>query len=198
LLFFETTALSALVFGPATLARDMAAAIALTGAVLTKVEGLGFALAVVGVAAAVQSTWVGRLRVSARLGALPLLSVASWALYCSQHGILQTYGSPGPLIYRYLGIVLWGMLASAAYGSFYAPWLVVAALWIRGRGHSATRVVLPVGVGAGCLALNVYYYLHGSVSPVLWVAWSAERTLVTPLLCLFVGAAARALPPRAL
>jgi hypothetical protein len=49
----------------------------------------------------------------------------------------------------------------------------------------------PLLVAAAIALVNVGYYLHGEEDPTAWIAWSARRTFLTPLLCLAFAVFAR-------
>jgi len=47
--------------------------------------------------------------------------------------------------------------------------------------------MLPLWTAAGFLAVNVFFYLHGTRDPTEWIGWSAARTLITVLVCGFLS-----------
>jgi hypothetical protein len=63
----------------------------------------------------------------------------------------------------------------------------VLILGIVHRGNRSRW--LPALLGAGLIAANVGYYLRASTDPTQWVYWSANRVLLSPLLCFFFTAA---------
>jgi len=189
LVAFEVLALSALVF-----ARDRgyglaAMGIALSAAVLTKVEGTVFAALVLGVALVLAGRGARR-RVLRTAGVPPALALLAWVVFTRAHGLADVYGfqSGSRLSFAHLPLVLKETGRSAAYGAWYAPWIAVAALLIGCR--SGARSLAPLAVGFGFTGFILYLYLSAAADPTLFIVWSASRLLVTPLICFFVAAAA--------
>jgi hypothetical protein len=198
LLFFEALALGILVFGDRSPKSDFAASIALAGCALTKLEGAFFALAAAGAFALLRRGGSARIGGAVRLVSLPTLALGSWLAFCARHGILYNYkpGTAGPLTLANLPKVAAGVARSASYGVGFLPWI---ALLIVGAAAGARRESLaPALVAAAIVLINVGYYLHGAQDPTAWIAWSARRTFLTPLLCLAFAAFARAEAPERL
>ena len=79
-------------------------------------------------------------------------------------------------------------MRQASFGVAYVPWLAPLLIAIRGEWSEGARIGATVGLGfLGALAC---IYLGGGKDPGLWILWSAGRLLMTPLLCLFLAAAA--------
>lgn len=190
LLFFESMALAAAVFGAADRSVDVLLSVALAGAVLTKFEGLVFAAILAAGVVLLRRRRGERLGSSLRLGALPLVSLGAWILFCDRHGLLDAYkgGAAGPFNLRLLRPVVGTVAASLDYGLVYLPWILLVLLWAGGPGRRGG--LLPAAVGVSVAVTNVYFYLHGTANPTLWIQWSACRTFLTPLLCLFFASAA--------
>jgi hypothetical protein len=194
LLMFESAALSALIFGGESSSSEIFAGIALGGAVLTKVEGLVFAGLVVASFAVLGRVRGRRLSAGIRLGALPAAAAAGWIAYCAAHGLLDTYvgRTVGPATLSHAGTILVAVAKAGRYDFLYVPWIGVALLWLtaprRGKGVPAAATAL------GFLLFIAFLYAHGAADPSQWIAWSASRLLLTPLLCLFFAAAAASAP----
>jgi len=192
LVFFEVAALSALVFAADRPEGMAAGAVALAGAAMTKVEGVVFAALVIAAAALfLRSGW--RWRSFALFAATPLILLAAWVLFCRSHGFLESYDLParsrGTL--KYLPVVLREVGREVSYsGARFAPWIAVLALAIRGKRSPASRMALAVAIGFGGFIVSTY--LTSEVDPQKWIAWSASRVLISPLVCLFFWGAARA------
>jgi hypothetical protein len=195
LTYFEVVALSALVFAGDDDEGRIVAAVALTGAVLTKVEGTVFAALLVGAFILFgMSRGLRRVQGAVSLALPPFLAFAAWLAYCRFHGLLDIYGPrPGPTT-AHVPAILRQILHEASFASAYAPWIVFLVLLVWGAKSRAAAV--PLVCGAGFLAFLVYMYATSQVDPWLWVFWSAARLLVTPLVCLAVASAA-ACPRRA-
>ena len=186
LLLFETIALAALTFG-----RDRGAvavaAFALGGAAFTKVEGAAFVAAVV-----IALLLVGRFRVAILAALPPLVLLGSWIAFASHHGLLDTYAkNEQTLHFQNLGIVVRKMTAQLSYGAGYLPW--IAAIAPMAAASSLRRAAFPLLVGGGCVAYALYFYLH-EADPVWLIASSAERVMLTALMCFTVASAAASAP----
>jgi hypothetical protein len=170
LLFFETLALGALVCAPAC---EVVAALALAGAVLTKVEGAAFA----GVAVLLLAS--GRRRISLA----PAIALASWIGFCAAHGLLDAYRQKagGTITLAFVK----PLLEQATMHSGYLPWLAVGLLIALGKPRRAWRVVAAALL---YFAFLVAAWVGGGGDVATEVAWSARRVLMTPLLLLFFGA----------
>src|SRR5206468_10347402 len=107
-------------------AQWIVAAIGVAGAVVTKVEGVSFAIAVLIV------TLIGkrRLRATVVLPGAALLGV--WLLVIGHHGPFDAYAGQGPIRLDYLPRVLGSMLRVADYEAYWIPW--IAPLVVTGLG----------------------------------------------------------------
>lgn len=180
---FATIAVSALVFDDSAGGRTIAS-VALAGAVFTKVEGLTI-LGIVVVAYFVTSR---RGKSAAGIAVAPIALVGSWIAWASHHQLLAAYTtSLQPLRLDRLVPVLWSMLLSSTYQTYWLPWIAAIAL-VAGIVQWK-RAALPLLVAAGTIVVAVYFYLH-SPDARFWIGASAERILGTTVLLLVVAAAA--------
>jgi hypothetical protein len=186
LLLFELIALCALTFEGE--GAHVIAAIAVAGAVMTKVEGAAFA-AVLLIALVLLRRGIARTLATA---APAVLLLATWIAFCARYHLLDSYAKGGQKTdWRLTGIVAKNMVRMASYQAFYLPWL--ASLAPLSLGRSWRRAALPLLVAAGALAYIFFFYLHIDArvgDPAWWVKSSAERVLLTPLMALVVAAAA--------
>jgi hypothetical protein len=194
LFLFEVLALSALIFAGGTAAGLAAAAMALAGAVLTKIEGTVFAALVAAAYAAFGSgygTPGRRVRAAAILGLPPAVALGSWLLFCERHGLLDIYrlGKRTTLSFAELPVIARELVREDLFGVRLAPVAVVAALLLYRR--PSREAVFPLAVAAGFCAFIVYMYLTGSGDPTHWIQWSAARLSMTPLICAFLAAIRR-------
>ena len=186
LLLFETIAVAALTFGRDRGATAIAA-LALGGAAFTKVEGAAFVVAVV-----IALLLVGRFRVAILATLPPAVLLGSWIAFASHHGLLDTYAKNEETLYfQNLGIVLRKMTGQLSYGAGYLPW--IAALAPVAVAGSFRRAAFPLLAGGGCVAYSLYFYLH-EADPSWLIASSAERVMLTALMCFTVASAAAAAP----
>jgi hypothetical protein len=193
LVYFEVLALSALTLGSGRPGADVAAGIGLAGAVLTKVEGTVFAALLVG-SFLLFGEGRARWRRALRMGAPAAAALVSWMAFCGRYGLTSIYSlsSQRPATMTHFSAAVSGVLHEASYGAAYIPWLVVAALGLRGRNTASTRMNLAVA--AGFLGFVLYMYLTSPTDARLWIIWSASRLLLTPLLSIFFAAVASQLP----
>jgi hypothetical protein len=121
-----------------------------------------------------------------------VLLLATWVTFCSMHKLLDSYAKAKQRAdWSLAGIVAKNLVRMASYHAFYLPWL--AALAPLAAGRVWRRAALPLLVAAGSFAYIFFFYLHIDVrlgDPAWWVASSAERVLLTPLMALVVAAAA--------
>jgi len=186
LLLFETIALAALTFGGDRLDSVVIAALALGGASFTKFEGAAFAIAVVAVHAALRRKPLATVTLL-----LPSAVVlGGWIAFCAHHHLLDAYAANrGALNLAAAGMVLLQSLKSASYGAFFLPWIAAAAPLLLTRRWRAAA--FPLAVGALVVAYILFFYLHGE-DPRFWIATSADRVLLTALMCLVIASAAAA------
>lgn len=192
LLFFEALALGILVFGDRSPRADLAASIALAGCALTKFEGAFFALAAAGAFGLLRRSGSARTAGVLRLVSLPALALGGWIAFCIRHGILYNYkpGVGGPLTFANFSKVAAGVARSTSYGVGFLPWIALLIAWAASGVRRES--LAPALVAAAIAIVNVGFYLHGEQDPTAWIAWSARRTFLTPLLCLAFAAFARA------
>lgn len=166
LLFLATVALFS--------SSDAVTAIALTGVVLTKVEGAVFV--------AVALPLLRRRRVVLA----PALALAAWLAFCAHHGLLDSYRSHAIGSLHAFALVAKPLLVEASMHAFYLPWLALALLIAVSR----TRAALPALVAtAAYVAFLVVVWAGGEEANIVAeIGWSARRVLLVPLLLAFYGA----------
>ncbi|MGZ7039065.1 MAG: hypothetical protein ACXVJO_12910, partial [Thermoanaerobaculia bacterium] len=101
-------------------------------------------------------------------------------------------GNRGALNIAAAPLALLEIIRSASYGTLFLPWIVAALpLLLSKRWRQGA---LPLAVAALVIACTIFFYLHGG-DPRWWIRSSADRVLLTPLLCLVVASAATARSP---
>jgi hypothetical protein len=184
LLFFEVVAVAALLFLRDRRSQTIIAAIGIAGAIMTKVEGASFAIAVI-LAMLIDRRPFRQIAAVIAPGALLL---GGWLLFLIRAGLLDTYLGPGTLSLRYLGPMLKSTLDYASYDAAWIPW--IAPLLVIALG-SVRRARLPLCVAVLTLGATFYVYLKSPGDPsVFWIPSSAQRVLLTPLAMLLLAAAA--------
>ncbi len=189
LLCWETQALSLLMFRRETIRNDILASLALSAAVLTKVEGAAF----FALAAAVFSFSEKKFHALRffRLAALPTFALSCWIAIAHARGLENSYALANPygaptLVHG--REVILSVVRVAAYGAGFLPWIAVAVLLAASPRPAALG--RPAVLAGGYGLFIVYCYLHGTQHPADWILVSAPRLLLTPLTVLVLGAAA--------
>jgi hypothetical protein len=181
---FEVIAVAALTFTANERDAHILAAVALTAAALTKVEGAAFA-AITAVAYLV----VTRKMLRSLLIALPsAVALASWVVFAWRHNLLDSYGRANSALHlEFFRQAITEVFRQASYNVAYVPWLATLVPLAITRGFR--RALLPLIVAVGTIASTLFFYLHGE-NPTFWIEASAQRVLLTPLACLMVASAA--------
>jgi hypothetical protein len=192
LLFFESVALVWLLTEEKEEESRLVPALALCGAALTKVEGLG---AVVLIAAGLflrgGSRSRGRTLVkSLALVAWPVAAVGVWFVYQRSQSMPAGYRPHGDLLGvspDHLAVILKAMLAAANAGSLWLPWLI--ALFFLARFASAWKAAAPaLTLAVGLMLFLVFDYLHDKGDPSERIRWTAPRVTQPALSAAILGA----------
>ncbi|HEX7709014.1 MAG TPA: hypothetical protein VF701_21335 [Thermoanaerobaculia bacterium] len=184
LLLFETLAVCALVFIRDPRTQTILAAIGLAGAVMVKVEGASFLIAVVLALVVDRRSWK---RIVAVIAPAAIL-LAGWLWFIVSAGLLDTYRGPGEFSLRWFFPVVLGTFKASSFEAFWVPWIAPLAVLMLGK---VKRARLPLTIAALSLGSILYVYLKSATDPnVLWIPSSANRVLLTPLLMLLIAAAA--------
>lgn len=189
LLLFESIAVIALTFARESRDARWIAAAALAGATFSKVEGATFAIiAVIGFLLTEQTGSVpSRLRRAAALALPATALLGSWLLFAWRHKLLDQYArAHGVMFWDQLSTVVNDVADRASYKVYWLPWLAAAAPLLAPPFRR--RALFPLLVAGGSLASTFFFYLHDP-HPAFWIATSAERILVTPMMCIAVASA---------
>jgi hypothetical protein len=185
LLYFETLALSLLMFARHERGSFLLTGIALAGATMLKVEGTAFSLATI-VSCLLLIRPLPMRRIS-QLAAPPTAAFMAWLFFCKSRGLLDTLRlhKPVALSLERVALVAREVLSEASFGCVYLPWALVAFLILsRSTIRTSGFAILTATLVA---AFDVAVYFTTTDDPTLWIGWSAQRTLLTPLLALFVA-----------
>jgi hypothetical protein len=183
LLMFEAIAVAALTFAPEDRGAMLLASIMTAGAVFTKVEAMPFAIVIV-VAYALTRR---RIFPALAMAILPAALLGSWLLFANHYQMLDAYANRHALQLEMLPRVLGDVAREARYNAMFLPWIAALAPLFFGRNFK--RAAFPLLVTAGSLAATIFIYLHSN-DPDFWIASSAQRVLLTPLMTLSVASAA--------
>lgn len=164
---------------------DPVAAIALTGCVLTKVEGGVFALLVLGISwIARPGPWRERSIAGLKVAVLPCIALLSWLAFAHARNLSDMYAVKGGISLAYLRPTLTVMAQEMAMNLSFAPWIACAILLLLGRRK---RAGLPwLLIAAAFVAFLIVIALRSDPR----LEWTAGRTLMTPLLLCVVAALA--------
>lgn len=181
LYLFAITAIAALTFDD----HRVLAATALTGLVLVKVEGLPFAMVILGAYLLTRRKIVNTLLISIA----PVLAIATWIAAVYHFSIEDAY-TVGRKPYRldHLGEAIRWTVLRASYRAAWLPW--IAALAPFALAENRKRAAFPLLAAGGIIAVTLLFYLQGNDSPRWWIEASAERVLLTPLAALVIAGAA--------
>jgi hypothetical protein len=184
LILFETTALAALLFVRDDRSRWQLAALGLAGAAWTKIEGTTFLIAVVVALILVRRQW----RESVKIVVPALILIAAWTVFISHAGVLDMYAAAGryPIHFSALPKTIKLVALAGSYDVFWIPWIVPAVLIAMG---DVRRAILPLVICVLTICAAVYFYIHAD-DPTWWIAASAPRVLLTPLMALDLAAIA--------
>ncbi len=185
LLLFEAVALIALTFEPESAESRWIAAAALAGAAFSKVEGATFAIIIAVAFVLTQRRIVRAITLIVPAAAL----LATWLLFVWHNKLFDQYARAHQTIrWSLLSSVANAVMDRAAYRVFWLPWIAAAAPLFVTRFQR--RAALPLLVAAGSIAAAIFFYLHDPGDPAFWIATSANRVLVTPLMCIAIASAA--------
>jgi hypothetical protein len=190
LLFLETVALAVLVCAPEC---ELLAAVALTGVVLTKVEGAAFVGVVIlwkllAAATARLRQGLSDRTVRWRVFVAPVLVLVAWIAFCARHGLLDSYRRHPGDQHLALAVVFKPLLVELTMHALYVPWIALALLIIL--GHTRAAVPLVIASATYLLFLIIVWAGGAEENIALEISWSARRVLVTPLVLLFFAAVA--------
>jgi hypothetical protein len=153
--------------GPRNRGTDVVAAIALCGAVLTKIEGAVFAVIVI---ALLGRRW--------RVALPPLVVLGGWLLFAKFNGLLASSDPRYAFSFGHLLPSVRQLAGEMSFGLWYLPWIAIALL-ARSWKHIAAALAF--------LAFMVLIYAR----PEAHMEWSAQRVLMTPLVLFFFSAITR-------
>jgi hypothetical protein len=167
LLFFEALALGALL-----VRSDAAAAIALCGASLTKIEGAVFAVIAI---ALLGRRW--------KVAIPPLVTIAAWLLFAEFGGLFGTSDPRYAFSMKFIIPAATQLIAQMSFGIFFLPWIAIALVLAAGRVRASLPYLAATLVFLGFMVASY-------ARPEAHMEWSAQRVLFTPLAIFFFSAAA--------
>jgi hypothetical protein len=184
LIFFETLTIVAITFIRDRRSQSLLAAVGLAGAVMTKIEGTTFAIAVVVTMLALR--W--SVKRTLAIAAPATLLLAAWLGFVRGHNLSEYYrGAAMPIYFAAFPKTLATLAKASGYELYLLPWLVPAVL--VALGPNRRKAALPLTVAVLTFVAAFFFYVH-LPDPTWWILSSAPRVLLTPLTALLIAAGA--------
>ena len=184
LIFFETLAIVAVTFIREPRGQGILAALGLAGAVMTKIEGATFAIAVVLGMLALR--WNLKRVLATAAPAAVLLGV--WLGFVKAHNLSEYYrGAAMPIYFAAVPKTLATLAKAASYDLYGLPWLVPIVLVLLAPHRR--KAALPLIVALLTFGAAIFFYIH-LPNPTWWILSSAPRVLLTPLAALLIASVA--------
>jgi hypothetical protein len=184
LIFFETLAIVAVTFIRDRRAQIVLAALGLAGAVMTKIEGATFAIAVVIALCVLRRPFKRTILIAAPAAIL----LGAWLAFVRFHNLSEFYRGAGmPVYFEAVSKTLITLAKAGTYEIYGLPWIVPIVL--IAIGPHRRNAALPLLIAALTLGAAFFFYIHFP-DPTGWILSSAPRVLLTPLAALVIASAA--------
>lgn len=184
LIFFETLAIVAITFIRDRRAQVILAALGMAGAVMTKIEGATFAIAVIIALLVVRTAFKRTMLIAAPA----VITLGAWLAFVKLHNLSEYYRGAGmPVYFEAVTKTIVTLAKAAAYDLYGLPWLVPIVL-IAIAPHRR-NAALPLMIAFLTFAAAFFFYIH-LPDPTWWILASAPRVLLTPLAALLIASAA--------
>jgi hypothetical protein len=184
LIFFETLAIVAITFIRDRRAQIVLAALGLACAVMTKIEGATFAIAVVIALIVVRRTFKQTMLIAAPAA----IVLGAWLAFVRLHNLSEYYRGAGmPIYFAAVTKTLLTLAKAASYELYGLPWIVPIVL-IAIAPHRR-NAALPLLIAILTFGAAFFFYIH-LPDPTWWILASAPRVLLTPLTALVIASAA--------
>ena len=184
LIFFETLAIVALTFVREPRGQMILAALGLAGAVMLKIEGATFAIAVVVAMLILRRN----VRQTFLIAAPAAVLLASWLGFVKIHALFEYYrGAAMPIYLASFPKTLTTLAQAASYDLYGLPWLAPIVLLVLAPHRR--NAALPLIVALMTFGAAIFFYIH-LPDPTWWILSSAPRVLLTPLTALLIASIA--------
>jgi len=184
LIFFETLAIVAITFIRDRRAQTVLAALGLACAVMTKIEGATFAIAVVLAVLIIRRT----LKQTILIAAPAALLLGAWLAFVRMHDLSEYYrGAAMPIYFAAVTKTLLTLAKAASYELYGLPWIVPIVL--IAIAPNRRNAALPLLIALLTFGAAFFFYIH-LPDPTWWILSSAPRVLLTPLTALVIASAA--------
>jgi hypothetical protein len=184
LIFFETLAIVAITFIRDRRAQTVLAALGLAGAVMTKIEGATFAIAVVIALCVLRRPFKRTMLIAAPAAIL----LGAWLAFVRLHNLSEYYRGAGmPIYFAAVTKTLITLAKAATYDLYGLPWIVPIVL--IALAPNRRNAALPILIAVLTFGAAFFFYIH-LPDPTWWILASAPRVLLTPLAALLIASAA--------
>jgi len=184
LIFFETLAIVAITFVRDRRAQIVLAALGLACAVMTKIEGATFAIAVVIALIVIRRTFKQTMLIAAPAALL----LGAWLAFVRMHNLSEYYrGAAMPIYFAAVTKTLLTLAKAASYELYGLPWIVPIVL--IAIAPNRRNAALPLLIALLTFGAAFFFYIH-LPDPTWWILSSAPRVLLTPLTALVIASAA--------
>ncbi|HEV7425474.1 MAG TPA: hypothetical protein VGQ46_03835 [Thermoanaerobaculia bacterium] len=184
LIFFETLAIVAITFIRDKRAQTVLAALGLAGAVMTKIEGATFAIAVVLALLVVRRSF----KRTALIAAPAAVLLAAWVAFVKVHNLSEYYRGAGmPLYFAAVTKTIVTLAKAATYELYGLPWIIPIVL--IAIAPNRRNAAVPLLIAVLTFGAAFFFYIH-LPDPTWWILASAPRVLLTPLAALLIASAA--------
>ena len=184
LIFFETLAIVAVTFIRDRRAQIVLASLGLACAVMTKIEGATFAIAVVLALIVVRRTFRQTILIAAPAAIL----LGAWLAFVRMHNLSEYYRGAGmPIYFAAVTKTLLTLAKAGSYELYGLPWIVPIVL--IAIAPNRRNAALPLLIALLTFGAAFFFYIH-LPDPTWWILSSAPRVLLTPLTALVIASAA--------
>jgi hypothetical protein len=184
LIFFETLAIVAITFIRDERAQIVLAALGLAGAVMTKIEGATFAIAVVIALIVVRRSLTRTMLIAAPAAIL----LGAWLAFVRLNHLSEYYrGAAMPVYFAAVTKTLITLAKAATYDLYGLPWIVPIVL--IALAPNRRNAMIPGLIAVLTFAAAFFFYIH-LPDPTWWILASAPRVLLTPMTALLIACAA--------
>lgn len=184
LIFFETLAIVAITFIRDRRSQIVLAALGLACAVMTKIEGATFAIAVVIALLIVRRSFKRTMLIAAPAAVL----LGAWLAFVRLHDLSEYYRGAGmPIYFAAVTKSLLTLAKAASYELYGLPWIVPIVL--IAIAPNRRNAALPLLIAILTFGAAFFFYIH-LPDPTWWILSSAPRVLLTPLTALVIASAA--------
>ncbi len=195
LIFFETAAISFLLFAPMETWKDgVAPGLFLAGAVFTKLEGTvatGFILSGAVLVLLIARQWRGWWMPLLVAAAIPLVVALTWMSFMLMFDIPlrdPTHLTATGIVFDHVEAIAAEEVLKSGFGTRGLSWILPLGVLIVFADRWNARLLLPMGFALALLAFTTFYYLVPRSDPSELIGWTFSRLMLPALSALILGA----------